>query len=506
MSVPERLRGLPPRALAAIAVGLVALAVALVLLVRGAGADASPPADAATRLVPADALVYVHVSTDRDRESTAEAERLARRFPGFDRALKGLAGRLSAPQCGVDASDVEGKEAGLALLDAGGGQAGSLVLVDTGRDQSKARERSCGSVQVVGVGDFLVIGQPQSLQRATDLAAGKGRALATDALYRAATDGLPAARVLDGWVTATGVQRLLAPQAGLLGAAGTLLDQPGLRGAAFGVTAEDEGARLTVTSMLDGKRRSGTFKPFTPSMAADVPDEALAYIGLAGLSTATTRLLGAADGGQLSALGPLLARARTALSKQSGGRLDEDLLALFRREVAVAISPAVPAPILTIIARTEDEAATRRTLARLQKPLAKILGPAGQPVPVWKELAGGTFQLTPVEGIEIDYAVFDGKLVLSTRAAGVDAVRAGGGRLADDDAYRAVHGEAPSEPVTSLVFLNLDQLLRLGEQTGLNDSKAYLAVKDDLQRVRAIGARSTSDGRQSTAELLLSIP
>ncbi len=488
-----------------LAAALVVLVVLLVLLLRGGAGTSGPPADAAARLVPADALVYVHLSTDGDRKGTKDALRMARAFPGYGAAQKRLVGLLSAPQCGVRLDAVQGKEIALALVDAGGGSAGSLVLVDTGKDQSKTALRTCGTVQVVGIGTFLVIGQPQSLSLAQGLAQGRGRSLATDALYRQESTGLEAGRVLDGWVTAAGVRRLLAPQGGLLGAAGTLLDQPGLRGSAFAVTAVKGGARLTVRSLLDGRSSGRTFKAFTPSLGREVPGDAVAYLGLSGLSAATTRLLSASGVGSVGAFGPLLARARTELSKQSGGRLDGDLLSLFRQEVAVTITPAVPAPTLSLIARAKDPAATAGTLRRLQAPLARVLGTPGQPVPTWKAV-GGAFQLNPAPGIELDYAVVGDKLVLSTKLAGIDAARKLQGRLTDSAAYKAALGEKPGKPVTSLVFLDFSQLLRLGEQTGLNDSQTYLAAKDDLQRVRAIGARSSSDGTQSTAELLITIP
>jgi hypothetical protein len=49
-------------------------------------------------------------------------------------------------------------------------------------------------------------------------------------------------------------------------------------------------------------------------------------------------------------------------------------------------------------------------------------------------------------------------------------------------------------------------LLRLGEQTGLGDSRAYQSVRDDLQKVRAVGAWSSGSGDESNAEINLSIP
>jgi hypothetical protein len=60
--------------------------------------------------------------------------------------------------------------------------------------------------------------------------------------------------------------------------------------------------------------------------------------------------------------------------------------------------------------------------------------------------------------------------------------------------------------VSSVLFLDFTELLRLGEQTGLGDSRAYQSVRDDLQKVRAVGAWSSGAGDESTAEINLSIP
>src|SRR5687767_4880100 len=98
-----------------------ALVVAAGLLLGGNGTGAGSgeePAAAATRLVPAGALVYVHVSTDGERPATALARRVAESFPGWKGLRDGLLTRLSAPGCSVDARSLRGKEAALALLDA----------------------------------------------------------------------------------------------------------------------------------------------------------------------------------------------------------------------------------------------------------------------------------------------------------------------------------------------------------------------------------------------------
>jgi hypothetical protein len=60
--------------------------------------------------------------------------------------------------------------------------------------------------------------------------------------------------------------------------------------------------------------------------------------------------------------------------------------------------------------------------------------------------------------------------------------------------------------VTSVLFLDLDQLLRLGAQTGLDQDPQFLAVRKDLRRVHAVGLKASSGEAETTAELSLQIP
>jgi hypothetical protein len=458
------------RATGGIRAGVAAAVVALGLLLGGGSASSGgAPASGAAPLVPADTLVFVHLSTDGSRDPTRRAARLADRFPSWPAARDGLIQRLSAPGCPQGAQALRSAdEAALALFDAGtGATAGSLVLIDTGRDHPGARDRACGALRLGYVGRFLAIGQPESLRTARALAAGRGRSLADAPDYRRVTGELPEDRVADGWASQAGVRRLLAPQGGVLGAVGVLFDQPTLKGAGFALTAEDREARLVVHSVLDPSRKgrgASGFKPFEPTLDEAVPDGAMAYLGVSGLSGALSRLLTAA-GTNARALAPLV------------GRLDRTLLDAFRGEAAVLLLPAVPAPVLAIVAKADDEAAARRAIARL-------------PANVRRAFATG---------------VFDGKLVVSTSPAGVRAVRDAKRRLVDSDAYRAVTAGHPQE-VTSLVFLDFSRLLQLGEQTGLDQSRAYLQVKDDLAKVRAVGAHSSGNATESTAEISLLIP
>jgi hypothetical protein len=470
---------------------------AIVLLLLNSSATERPLAADSARLVPSDALVFVHLSTDTGRDATRASLKLAKRFPGFASLQRTLLGRLSAPGCPIDVNRLKkGREASLALLDAGGGNAGSLILVDTG-DTKPIRSSACGVLQTEKFGRFYAIGQPQTIQVARELNRGHGRSLAAYEPYRRELAKLPAGRVADAWVSRNGVRRLLTPQGGLLGIAGALLDAPGLLDVAAALSPTDHGARLSIRSLRDlkaAKPSNSPFQPFAPTLQSTVPAGSFAYLGLKGLSSAAGRLLGLV-GPQAAALGPLLARAGKAL---------QPLLDLFKGEVAVSMIRQTPAPILTITVRPENVAKATAVLRAAQRPIGRLLSRAGGPITHWK-LQNGTYRLRPASGIEIDYAVFDGKVVVSTGPAGIASARNAGGPIDSTSGWRSTIRNTPNR-VTSLLFLDFSQLLRLGEQTGLNKNKAYLAVKSDLQKIKAVGVHTSSASDESTAELDLSIP
>jgi hypothetical protein len=455
---------------AAVAVGMVVvLVVAVLALAGGGGGKAKAPASAAAQLVPADALVYVHLSTDGGRAQTRDAAKVADGFPSYAKLRDGLVSRLAAPGCDVATKALKNAdEAALAIFDTGTtAQANSLVLIDTGQTHDGAKQRACGSLSYTYVGTFLAIGQPESLNAAARLrkAGGKG-SLAEAPGPKKELAGLPEDRVADGWLSADGLRRLLAPQGGLLGAAGVLFDQPTLVGAAFGIGAKGDRVTLTVKSQLDPKLKAKdaaatSFRPFSPTLASAVPANAMAYLGVSNLAPALQRLLAAAG-------------SSSDTIEQLAGSLDGPLLKAFPGEAAVVLTETTPAPILTIIANAKDPAAARKALDALPASVRKTLSSA----------------------------VFDGKVAVSTDPKGIAAVKAKGQGLTDTENWQKAVGNHP-ESLSSLLFLDFTRLLKLGEATGLGDSSAYRAAKDDLARVRAIGASTTGNDSESTAEISL---
>jgi hypothetical protein len=513
------------------AVALLLVAGLAVLAMRAFGGD-EPPATGAAKLAPKDTLVFVHVSTDPERGAVERASDLLGRFDSYAGYRDAILQRLVGTEGKVSAKDVEpwlGDEAALALVDAGQATAGSLVIVRV-TDEGKARRflernprRSAvrrykgaridefGAVNVAFADGYLLIGQPGTVNAALDRSNGRGDALADDATYRAATKQLPAGRAADAFVTAAGLRRLLVPQGDVLGSLAVMLEQPGLKAVALSAEAEDDGLRLVARSQVDAatQKRSGGLKAFEPSLVDAAPKDALAYLGVSGVSGTLGNLVAAAAGGaNAGGVGPLLGRLRSELGKQTGGALERDLLKLFEGEVAVVLNQATPAPTLALVTKTDDEDGTAAVLRRLQDPLVKLLTPKGEQAPRWRsdDVGDGVRAqtLATPTGAEVSYAVFEGRLVLGTGPDAIRRIKDADDDLGDNEAFEDVSKERRDQ-VTSLGFLDFTQLLELGEQTGLNDSRAYLAARDDLRRITAVGVSSHATEGETTAEILLSI-
>ena len=505
-----------PRSLAVLA------AVAAVALVAGlvcARGGAEGPPDAAAALVPAGALAYVHLSTDRERAADVRLARLAGALPPIGRLRERLAAGI-APR----AFDVErdvlpwlGDELAYAAVS----PADSVVLAAVA-DRPKAealvarignlsaaqRHRGvqvlvAGSTAIAFVGDFLALGTEPAVRAAIDRDQGRGAGLAGADAYERALAGTPAERSLTAYASAAGVREVLAARDGLPGTLGALLDRPGLTAAGAAVTAEEGGLRLHVR-LSGGAPEDADFEPV---LLERVPEGAAAYLGVRG-ALRLSRLLA-----RLGAGGPLEA-VRAALA-EGGVELDRDLLAPLAGEVAVSVTgpaedpegSAGGAPVVTLKARTAEPRRTEGALARLQEPLASRLALPGT-VPGFKpETIGGleAFTLRVTPELAPSYAVSGDGVVISTAPAGLAPPR---GTLAGSAGFRATIGQVPAK-ADSLIFLDLRQLLALGEQTGLTAISGLSTAREDLQRVSAAGAIVTEDPAHpsdTTAELFLQIP
>ncbi|HEY1511717.1 MAG TPA: DUF3352 domain-containing protein [Solirubrobacteraceae bacterium] len=520
-----------------LALAIVALAIALPAILFGSGST-SAPATGAAALVPADALAYVHLSTDHGRPALSQSTALEHRLPELTALANSLNGRLTAILGGGSqldyARDIKpwlGREAALALLDTTSTTAGSELVLDV-RDAAKARAllaRAGASVtgryrgvaiesyptgtELAFVKHYLVLGQDASVRAAIDVAGGAARSLAASSDYRAATTGEPSDRVLDAYASAAGMRRLLGGASGALGALGTLLAQPAATGTSVTLSPASGGMRVRIHSALDPSllRLSGRRAQFTAALPRLLPSGSMLLLDTARLDRAAPRLLGAL--GTLGIAGgvqPLLDRLGKALVAQ--GVNVQKVLSLLDGEAAIGLTPSTtgagPAPV--IVARTSQPALARQTLAELEVPLEQLFPtPASGPglQTEWNDVqAGGetVHQLAVAPGLQLDYAVFDGLVVVSTTPDAIASIAHHARALSSDSAYRAAVGDQPAR-VTSLLFFDFSQLLSLAEQTGLTSSARFGAIGPDLARIHAVGLSSTAGETDTTAELFLQI-
>lgn len=516
---------------------LIALAIAVTALLSDSG-GAPPPATGAASVVPADALAYVHLSTDQSRGPVTQAVALDRRLPGFYSLTTSVIDRLEAIVGGgatlTYARDIRpwiGKEAALALLDTTSSSAGSLIVLDV-RDRSGARAllRRTGATatgsyrgiaiesyptgtELAFVKHYLVLGQDASVRSAIDVATNSAPSLAGTPAYDEAAAGEPADRVLDAYVSAAGVRRVLAGATGPLGALGALLSQPATTATTISVSPASGGVRVRVHGALSAGLEKLTGRPqqFEPKLPNLLPTGSMVLVDAARLDTAAPRILDALGSmGIAGRVQPLLSRLGNALSAQSVHL--GNVLELLRGEAAVALIPSAdgagPAP--AIVARVANQAQARQTLANLEVPLQQLFpapgsGPGQEAEWNDVQVAGVTVhELGVAPGLQLDYAVFDGLAVVSTSADAIGAIARHSRPMSADAEYRKAVGD-PANRVTSLVSIDFSQLLSLAEQTGLTHGASVGAIGADLARIHSVGLTSAAGDNDTTAELFLQI-
>jgi hypothetical protein len=242
-----------------------------------------------------------------------------------------------------------------------------------------------------------------------------------------------------------------------------------------------------------------------------MPSGAIMMLDVAGLNRLAPHVLNAgASAGVAGGLGPLLSRLGGALRAE--GVNVADLTSIFDSETAVAIVPNGRTPALLIVARTRNQSRIATELAQLQVPLAQLFKAPGANFgsgkqPLFNDRQVGSItahQLALANGFELDYAVAHGLVMISTSLHGIAAIAQRTHSLAQDPGFDFVLGARP-RTMTSMVFLNLAQLLALGQQAGLTKSASFQTFAGDLNKVQAVGLTSTRAPGDSTAQVTVRV-
>lgn len=529
------------------------LAVGWVALVAAQGSDGAP--DRASEWVPRDAQAYLHLSTNVRRDVWGRAGEAIRELPSGEALRDDLLARVSARFPGVDlARDVApwlGDEAALAELPArppatpaGRGPraraaatgASSLLILDVG-DEAAARrflDRVAGapdparhraaeirtSRPMAGSlhEGFVLVGPPAAVRAALDVRAGAAPSLARERPYREQRDAFEGDRL--GFAYVTGPGAAVLPPA-VRDALIRLGGGETLRLGAFTLALDDERARLGFRALTGpapaarvepagpgrppeppGARCPGA-EPAEPSALEHAPAGTVAYLHLRGLDCLLRDLTASR-----SSVGRLLRRVEAEAARDDAVDFRREVLPLFAGESALVVSTSGLAPAAALVVDGVDERRALEVLGRLQPALVRLAQPTElgtAPTFDAREVEGVTALTAALApGLELSYAAFDRRLVISTSLAGIAAARKDG-ELEDADSFELLLGERP-ERLSALVFLDLDRLLTLGQLVGLAEDPRLLALSDDLQRLGAVGANLSRKENAVTGELATKIP
>jgi hypothetical protein len=368
-----------------------------------------------------------------------------------------------------------------------------------------------GGVATARSGDQALFGNVLAVRAALDSKAGLAPKL-EGSPQDSSRGALPDVRLAEVYLSPAGVQRLLAGRPGSATQLDTFVDYGATTGMAVSARAHDDGVELNLVSDLNPslERKSPTvfasLPQFEPGLAGEAGSNALGYVGVGDLGPALTSAL-ATTGASARGLAGSLRGLAKSLQRQTGVDPLKDLLPALGGQAALVAQPTGGVPYASLIVDGVDESKARDALASLQQPILRSIGNGGPQIPSFqsRDVDGVTVhsvQLSP--SVDLSYAIFDGKLVISTQPQGIAQVRSSGNDLADTEAYKAATNPLPDR-VSALVFLNLDEVLGLAQEAGLAEDPLYASLSEDISHAQSLGLAVRGSDEELRSELFLAI-
>ncbi len=495
------------------------------------------PDDHVSRLASKNSLLYAHLTLDRDSHQYDLASDFAGQFPDLGLLVQQATARLPTPSgnpVDVQKDVLPWAEGDFALEELPGRKRSTQVafLIGVGdREGAKdfvariapagkrrtARESGLpltfypkGGFAAAYVEDQLMVGDAPAVRASLQVAAGEADGL--DGVPAGdARDALPDVRFADVFLSRAGVRRFLSPRASGSSQLDTFVDYGATTGFAASATARDDGIELKLVSKLDQKllKASPTvfaeLPEFEPTLVSEAGDRALGYIGVGEIGPTLAQLIEGTGGKGLAAS---LRKLAKSLRKEAKVDPLKDLLPALGGQAALVAEPTDSVPFASLIVDGVDEDKARTALAKLQGPFLRSLkGSTKGRIPRFEEqdVDGVSVRSVRISGtVNLAYAVFDGKLVVSTDPAGIEQVQAGGGSLAGSGIYERATDDLPDQ-VSALVFLNLHEVLGLAEQAGLAEDPLYASLSDDISNVESVALAVNGDDDELRSELFLAI-
>jgi hypothetical protein len=494
------------------------------------------PSNDTIAYVPRDTVLYAHLTVNSDSHQWDLAKDLRDELPNFTALLQSDTSALATPAgrpINLAREVLPWAKDDLALIGVPGPQKTTpeAYVVGVG-DQGKANQFLAGlspggpskhpevdgttlTVYSNGLatgfsGDHALFGNVRAVRAAVESKGGKAPRLEGSALDDARA-ALPDVRLAEVYLSRAGVQRMLVGRQGGASQLDTFVDYGATTAMAAALRVRDDGVEVHLDSRLDPtlEQRSPTvfaaLPRFEPGLAGEAGDRALGYVGVGDLGPALSNALATAGAGAQGLAGSLRALAQR-LQQEAGVDPLKDLLPALGGQAALVAEPTGGLPYASLIVEGVDEKKATDALAALQRPLLRAVG-TGSQVPSFqsKDVNGvdvHSVQVSP--NVDLSYAVFDGKLVISTQPQGIEQVRSGGDNLADSGAFEDATNRLPDQ-VSALVFLNLDEVFGLAQKAGLATDPLYASLSEDISRIGSLGLAVTGSDDELRTELFLAI-
>ncbi len=492
-----------------------ALATALALAAGACGGDGGGDLASGAEIAPASSAILVSIDTDFDGDQWETAEDLIEKFPSGREELQKLPGMLEDEDVDFerDVKPAVGPEVNLVLLDFADEDA--LVILTQPEDEAKWRELVGKSdepaVTAEVEGGWWAAAESQELLDRFVEARGDDSLASSDA-FEETMDELPgealATLYVNGEALSTYVRAESETTPEERQSFECLFGGADVSSMAFSLAAEDDGARFG-GAVPTGDREVPD--EYASELAAELPEGALFFGSVRDLGRQIRDVLRCVSDANQDAAAQI-AQAELAL----GVSLEEDLLPLFDGETAYALyrpaesqlaqaTDGFGLPTITLVTEVEDEARARELADRIADRASAFLGG----VSVADADVGGIAARRVTVGGQgsLFYAVFDGKLVLTSTEDGLLGFGEEGPRLSEDEEYEGAReaAGAPDE-AAGFAYANVAQALDVlyGFFEGVPGGPPS-ETRDELRPLRSLFFWSEADDDMTTFEGFLRI-
>jgi hypothetical protein len=451
---------------------------ALALLASGCGTatEQAGSVPESAKLAPRDAIAYMSFLSDEGSDQWKNADRLLALFPGARESLVGeLESELEADGLtwSEDVAPALGPEIALVVT----GDRGFVALTQPDDEQALAALLQASDEPSVTdtVSGWTVVAEKQAHIDAYRRALSRG-SLDEVATFEEAMSSLPEESLAVGWVDVNAVGEEIAAAIG--GAVSS--EDVGPVDLAAAVSAEDDGMLVSLGVRLPDGTGDTTYEP---KLFDRVPADAVAVLSFGGTQGVLDRVERTIDLDSVSG----------ALDDVLGVSLDGVLDALSGEGVVYVRRGEGDGrlPEVTVVLDPPDADRTWRTIENAAQ---KAATEGGGRIEAGSQ-AGRPVNRLVLEQATIVYARIDETLLVSTNPRAVEALLAGGPRLADDDGFeRAAERVGLGDRTSGFAYVDLDGLVALIEELG--GGEVPPEAREVLEELESVILQASADGER----------